>query len=360
MDSTFRLSVLDQTPVPAGQTAGRALANSIDLARRADQLGYHRYWVAEHHATGAFAGSAPEILIARLAAETERLRVGSGGVMLPHYSAFKVAEVFSTLEALYPGRVDLGVGRAPGGSPLESHALRRERRQGLPPDDFPEQLAELLAFLERALPASHPFARIELSPAPQAPPPVWLLGSSMWSASAAAQFGLPYAFAHFIDPNPTRRAIEHYFAHFEPARAGDGPRAICAVGAVCADTEQEANQLAQSLRYLRQQLTTTGKIGPILDPDEAASRLASFAGVRSAATAAEHSEWPRVLVGAPEQIRARVDAMRRELRVDEVMVVTIVHDHGARLRSYELLAEAFELDRRPAREEAETAGASIA
>src|SRR5271154_4573222 len=208
----MKLSIIDQCPVPAGFTTADAFRNTIDLARLAERLGYERYWIAEHHATGAFASPAPEVLIARVGAETSRIRIGSGGVMLPHYSPMKVAEAFRVLHALYPGRIDLGIGRAPGGTPLESYALRRNR--ALSPDDFPEQLTELLAFLHKDFPADHRFSKIRLAPDMPGAPEVWLLGSSLWSAEAAAQFGLPYNFAHFIDPNTTREAIGNYRESF--------------------------------------------------------------------------------------------------------------------------------------------------
>ena len=201
----MKLSIIDQCPVPAGFTTADAFRNTIELARLADRLGYERYWIAEHHATGAFASPAPEVLIARVGAETSHIRVGSGGVMLPHYSPMKVAESFRVLHALYPGRIDLGIGRAPGGSPLDSFALRRDRNSQQTEDDFPKQLLELIAFLHGGFRPDHAFSRIELSPAMPGAPEVWLLGSSMWSAAAAAQLGLPYAFAHFIDPSSHAR-----------------------------------------------------------------------------------------------------------------------------------------------------------
>lgn len=340
----MKLSVVDQSPIPAGATAADALRNTIEVARLADRLGYERYWIAEHHATSAFASSAPEVLISRVGAETSAIRVGSGGVLLPHYSPLKVAEVFLTLEALYPGRIDLGVGRAPGGTPLETLALRRDRSRRLPADDFPEQLAELLAFLGKGgFADDHPFARIEVSPAVPRPPDVWLLGSSMWSSAAAAEFGLPYAFAHFIDPAPTRRAVESYRENVAALHPNAEPRALVALGAICADTEEEARRLSQSLRLFRRLLLEGGRIGPIATPEEAVARLGAD---RGPAPADRGSEWPRVIVGAPEQVRERLTRMASELHVDELMVVTVVHDHGARLRSYELLAEAFGLEAR--------------
>src|ERR1700736_4533671 len=186
----LRLSVLDQSPVTVGSTPADALQRSIEVARHVDGRGYTRFWMSEHHAMDTLACTAPEIMLARIGAETQRIRIGSGGIMLPHYSALKVAEVFRTLHALYPGRVDLGIGRAPGGGPVEAHALRRERRQR-PTDDFPDQLAELLSFLAGDFPAEHPFSQLTVSPWMPGSPQVWLLGSSMWSAEAAAQFGLP-------------------------------------------------------------------------------------------------------------------------------------------------------------------------
>jgi luciferase family oxidoreductase group 1 len=333
-----KLSVVDQSPVPAGFTAADALRNTIELARFTERLGYERYWIAEHHATAAFASPAPEIMIARVAAETTSIRVGSGGVMLPHYSPMKVVESFKVLHALYPGRIDLGIGRAPGGSPLDTFALRRERSQGPLPDDFPQQLMELLAFLSGGFRADHPFSRIELSPAMPGGPEVWLLGSSMWSAAAAAQVGLPYSFAHVIDPQPTRNAIEYYRAHFIPSEFQAAPRAIVSVGAICAETEAEAYRLYSSVRLWARRLREGGR-GPIPTPEDA---LAELGDSREPARP-ETGEWPRVFVGEPARLREDLINMASVLGVDEVMIVTVVHDHRARMRSYELLAREFEL-----------------
>src|ERR687897_2624235 len=205
----MRLSVLDQSPIPEGSTGSQALRNTLDLARAVDRLGYHRYWVAEHHGGPMLAGPAPEVLIGPIAAATERIRVGSGGVMLPHYSPLKVAESFSLLSGLYPGRIDLGIGRAAGTDPMTTYALQRDRRQAAP-DDFPAQLAELLAYLDDALPADHPFARLagNLPGRPETPEP-WLLGSSPQSGIWAAELGLPYAFADFINPRGAAIAADY-------------------------------------------------------------------------------------------------------------------------------------------------------
>jgi len=333
-----RLSVLDQSPVSSGSTPADALRHSIELARLCDRLGYARYWIAEHHATQTLASPAPEILIARLGAETQRIRVGSGGVMLPHYSPLKVAEQFRMLHALYPDRIDLGIGRAPGGSPLETFALRRERVDTPLPDDFPDQLVELLGFLHREFAPRHPFSRIQVSPDMPGAPAVWLLGSSSWSARAAAQLGLPYAFAHFIAPEPTRAAIEHYLGCFQPSRYLAEPRAIVALGAICAETDAEANRLGASVRLMGRRLRQ-GDLRPVPTVEEAERELAA----PDPSPRSDGSEWPRHVFGSPATVRAKLEEMADALQVEELMIVTIVHDHAARSRSYELLAEAFAL-----------------
>jgi luciferase family oxidoreductase group 1 len=339
----MKLSVVDQSPVSVGSTPADALHNTIDLARLTERLGYTRYWIAEHHAMQALASPAPEVLIARVAAETSSIRVGSGGVLLPHYSPLKVAETFRMLHALYPGRIDLGVGRAPGGSPLETYALRRDRNEHAGTDDFPAQLAELLNFLHGGFPANHPFGRITVSPEMPGSPEVWLLGSSPWSAAAAAHFGLPYAFAHFIDPQPTRMAVEQYRLQFKPSRYLSAPRAIVALGVLCADTDEEAQRLLMSARLFRRRIRQ-GLLGPIPTVEEAIQEL----GPPAPRLNADNSEWPRYCASAPGQVRDQLSRMATALRLDELMVVTIVHDHQARLRSYELLGEAFDLPTRTA------------
>lgn len=262
--------------------------------------------------------------------------------MLPHYSSLKVAEVFRMLHALHPGRIDLGVGRAPGGTPLDSFALQRYRGARLSSDDFPDQLLELIAFLRRDFPARHPFSRLTVSPDMPGGPEIWLLGSSMWSAAAAARLGLPYAFAHFIDPNPTRAALEHYFAHFTPSAASPAPRAMIAPGVVCADTREEAERLLSSARLFRRRIRQ-GDVRPIPSPEEALAEL----GDRRSPTADEPSgDWPRYFVGTAERARDQLIDMASVLHADELMIVTVVHDHRARMRSYELLAQAFNLTRR--------------
>jgi luciferase family oxidoreductase group 1 len=341
----MKLSILDQSPVPSGFTPADALQNTIQLARSADALGYERYWIAEHHAIETLASPAPEILIARVAAETTGIRVGSGGVLLPHYSSLKVAEVFRMLHALYPGRIDLGLGRAPGSGGLEAFALQRERSKRQEASDFPDQLTELLAFLHHDFPAEHPFSRIRISPAMPGAPDVWLLGSSIWSAAAAAQFGLPYAFAHFIGPEQSVAALTHYRANFKPSKFLREPRAIVCLGVVCADTEAEAERLAASTKVLIRRIRLGGQRRPVPTPEEAILELESL-GEGADPLTWDASEWPRYIVGTPAKVGATLETMARELQVHELMILTVIHDHRARVHSYELLAELFGLTKR--------------
>src|ERR1700689_3311190 len=270
MAGSLRLSVLDQSPVSEGSSGAQALQNTIDLARLADQLGYHRYWVAEHHGGPMLAGPSPEALIGPIAAATARIRVGSGGVMLPHYSPFKVAESFSLLSGLFPGRIDLALGRAAGTDPLTTFALQRDRRQAAP-DDFPEQLTELLGYLDDRLPVSHPFARLAktLPGRPHKPEP-WLLGSSPQSAIWAGELGLPYAFADFINPQGAEIAAlyrERFAAH-EQAHPEAEPRTAVAVWVICADSDEEARRLAASGR-MAFTLLRRGQLIAVPPPEEA-------------------------------------------------------------------------------------------
>ena len=328
----MRLSVLDQSPVPEGMTGAEALRNTLDLARLCDGLGYHRYWLAEHHGGPSLAGPSPEVLIGPVAAATERIRVGSGGVMLPHYSPFKVAESFSALAGLFPGRIDLGVGRAAGTDPMTTFALQRDRRQA-GPDDFHEQLAELLAHYDGGFPADHPFARLgRVLPGRPEQPEVWLLGSSPQSAIWAAQLGLPYAFADFINPGGEEIA-GLYRERFTPGRI-QAPRVAVAVWAICAETDEEAQRLAASNR-MTFTLLRRGRLVPIPPPEKALR----FLEAEGKATGSGR----RGVVGSPAGVRAGIEVLADSYGAEEAIVVTITYDHGARRRSYELIAEAFGL-----------------
>jgi luciferase family oxidoreductase group 1 len=329
----LRLSVLDQSPIAEGGNGGQALRNSVELARLTDALGYSRYWVAEHHGMPMLASAAPEILIAEIAAVTERMRVGSGGVMLPHYSPFKVAETFSILGGLHGDRIDLGIGRAPGSDRETMFALQRDRRQ-MSPDDFPEQLTELLAYVENDFPADHPFARLATLPGAPGRPDVWLLGSSPQSAIWAGQLGLPYSVADFINPAGAANA-RLYRERFEPRRREQPEVTVC-VAAICADSEEEAERLASSTR-MAITLLRRGQLIAVPSVDKA---LAFFDQPGESVAAGSR----RLLVGTPETVRSGLEAVAEEYGAEEVLVVTITHDHEARKRSYELLAEALGLE----------------
>ena len=336
----IKLSVLDQSPVSEGHTPADALRHTIELARLADTLGYERYWIAEHHAIVTLASPTPEILIARIGAETSGIRIGSGGVLLPHYSPLKVVETFRMLHALYSGRIDLGIGRAPGGGGLEAFALRRDRSDRVQNDDFEAQLVELLAFLHHEFPSEHPFARIKVSPETPGAPEVWLLGSSSWSAAAAANLGLPYAFAHFITPEATSAALEFYYSNFQRSKHLAQPRAIVALGVICADTETEAKRLYTSTQLHIRRIRLQGKRLPVPTPEHAIAELGDLAFGEDAVVRGS-GEWPRYVVGAPEQVRDQLERMASSLRVEEMMIIAVLHDYQARLRSYQLVAEAL-------------------
>jgi len=322
------LSVLDQSPISEGSSGAQALQNTLDLARLTDELGYHRYWLAEHHGGVMLAGPSPEVLIGPVAAATARIRVGSGGVMLPHYSPLKVVESFSVLSGLYPGRIDLALGRAAGTDPLTTFALQRDRRAAAP-DDFRDQLAELLGYLNDSLPPDHPFARLSLLPGrPEAPEP-WLLGSSMQSAVWAAELGLPYAFADFINPRGSEIA-SHYRQNFRPSATLAAPRMIVCSWVICAETAEEAERLSSSGRMAFQMLRQ--------------GRLIEVPPVAKAQRFLESQGPPRgrrLVLGTPEVVRARLEEVVEEYGADELMLVNIVYEHEARRRSYELVAEAF-------------------
>jgi luciferase family oxidoreductase group 1 len=347
----LRLSVLDQSPISQGSSGAQALANTIELAQLADRLGYHRYWVAEHHGGPMLAGPSPEALIGPIAARTERIRVGSGGVMLPHYSPLKVAETFSVLAGLFPGRIDLALGRAAGTDPMTTYALQRDRRQAAP-DDFPEQLAELLGYLYDQLPADHPFARLAkaLPGRPEIPEP-WLLGSSPQSALWAAELGLPYAFADFINPKGAEIAAlyRERFAASSPEgeheHADAHPRTAVGVWVVCADSDEEAQRLATSAR-MTFTLLRRGQLIAVPPPEQALRFLEAEERARAEGRAgAEESQRSqrRAVVGSPQTVRAQLADVLASYRAEEAIVVCITYDHAARMRSYELLAEAFQL-----------------
>jgi luciferase family oxidoreductase group 1 len=333
-----KLSVLDQSPVRTGGTPADAIQETLDLARAADRLGYHRYWLAEHHSTSGLAGASPEVLIGQVAARTSRIRVGSGGIMLTHYSPLKVAEVFRMLETLFPGRIDLGIGRAPGSDQRTARALQ-PGPAGAPIERFPATIADLVAYLHDRLPDGHPFAGVHAMPTGPTAPEVWLLGSSDESAMHAAHLGLAFSFAHFINDEGGVETVRAYRERFRPSAGLAAPRASVAVFTVCADTEAEAQRLARSRDLFLVRLYT-GRAGPYPSVEEAerypytAHEQAIVRHVRR-----------RTVLGDPEQVREGLTALATAYGVDELVIVTITHDAKARLHSYELMADAFDLAR---------------
>ncbi|MFZ2006780.1 MAG: LLM class flavin-dependent oxidoreductase [Stellaceae bacterium] len=334
------LSVLDQSPVRQGMTPRDALLETIELAKHCEALGYRRYWLAEHHATPALAGSAPEIMIARIAAETTRIRVGSGGVMLSHYSSLKVAEQFRMLETLYPGRIDLGIGRAPGSDQLTAAALAHGPG-ALGIEYFPNQIADLIGYLEHTIPGEHPFSRIHLMPDGESLPEIWVLGSSDQSAILAAYFGRAFSFAYFITDEGGPQIMAAYKAQFRPSEKLSAPQASVGVFVICAESEKCAEYLAASrdLSRLRQR---TGHPMPFPPPEEALA----YPYTEIERRFVEHSRR-RQIVGTPDTVKPQLEALAETYGVDEIVVLTITHDFAARKRSYALLAEAFGLKPSP-------------
>jgi len=331
------LSVLDQSPIRAGGTPSDAVHETIELAKLCDRLGYHRYWLAEHHASDGLAGSIPEVLIARVAAETQRIRVGSGGVMLTHYSPLKVAEAFRMLETLTPGRIDLGLGRAPGSDQRTAQALAY--LGGVTgPEYFARQVQDTIAWLRNELEDDHPFKSVSAQPAGETMPEIWLLGSSDQSAQVAAHFSAAFSFAHFITDQGGTDVMDMYRRRFQPSGLEAQPRGSIGVFVICADTEEEAKRLATSRDLWRMRLDR-GEIGPIPTVEEA---LAYQYTEQERARVAFHRR--RNIVGAPEQVKAKLDRLLEEYGVDEAVVVSITHDFAGRTRTYELLAEAYGLE----------------
>jgi len=338
----MQVSVLDQSPIRKGGSAREAVLETIELAKAAERLGFHRFWMAEHHNTTSFAGSTPEVLMARVGAETQRIRIGSGGIMLPHYSPLKVAENFRMLETLYPGRIDLAIGRAPGADGRTAVALQSGPKAydiGV----YPQQAEMLRHYLEESVglaqwPEDHPFRQVHASPRGPGLPEMWMLASSMNGALYAAELGMPLAFAQFISPDDSGpEAAAVYRNSFKPRHDGEQPRVALAVFALAAETEDEAERLCATRNLWVMQLLRN-QAGPFPSPEEAqAHPYTPQDRVMLRAIAA------RGVTGTPEKVKAGLEKMAAAYGADEVIVLTITYDFVARLRSYELLAEAFSL-----------------
>ncbi|MER5636417.1 LLM class flavin-dependent oxidoreductase [Kitasatospora sp. NPDC002227] len=329
------LSILDLATVGAGYTPAQALLATTTLAQSAEQWGYHRFWVAEHHGMPGVASSNPAVLLAHLGANTTTLRLGSGGVMLPNHSPLVIAEQFGLLEALNPGRIDLGLGRAPGTDQATARALRRGRADGA--EDFPQQVAELTNFLDGSFPSGHPYERLTAVPKGEGRPPIWLLGSSGFSAQLAGHLGLPFAFAHHFSGTHTEPALDLYRSSFRPSAVLDAPYALIGVGAVAADDEQQALRHARTaaLGMLRLRM---GVPGPIPTPEEAE------AYPYGAAESEFMDSWiGNLVLGAPGQVADGLESLRKRTGADELMVTSHIHGHEVRHRSYGLIAEAYGL-----------------
>jgi luciferase family oxidoreductase group 1 len=318
------LSVLDLSPVSASSTPREAILDSVALASRCDTLGYTRYWVAEHHGMANIATSAPEVLIAHIAATTTRMRVGAGGIMLPNHNPLKVVEIFRTLEALHPGRIDLGLGRAPGTDPITAAALRRG-----PADDPNTRLAEVLAFAGGTFPEGHPFRGVVPMPSDVPLPPIWMLGSTLEGAAIGASLGVPYAFAGHFAMRNAKAAIAWYREQFRPSAALDKPYAMLAVTVVCGATDEEAERLAAPVR-LAVVRNRTGRRAPIAGIEEA---LAYRFTAEEGAIADEF--FRGAVIGGPQRVLDGLAALARDTGADELMLSTLVPDRTARMRSYE-------------------------
>jgi luciferase family oxidoreductase group 1 len=334
-----KLSILDQSPVIAGHSAAQALAETLKLARRADELGYHRYWLAEHHAIAALADPCPEILLARLGAETKHIRIGTGGVLLPYYSAFKVAEVFRMLEALYPGRIDLGIGRAPGGDQRTARAVGGGRIPTA--EDFPEQVWELIHYLDGTLPEDHPFKKVRVQPegriASRVAPELWLLGSSDYSGLLAAQLGVRFSFAHFINAQGGDMVMRAYKERYQVSGREPGPHTSVCCFAICAESDEEAERLARVVDVRRLDMAYN------LDTPVPTQEQAEKRSFNAEERAHIRSQRPRLVHGSADTCKEKLLAIAEQFSADELMVLTITGDYATRLDSYERLAKVFKL-----------------
>lgn len=329
-----RLSILDQSAIPKGKSAKEALENTVELAREAERLGYHRFWVSEHHLE-TLGHSSPEVFIPHLAAHTSTIRIGSGGVMLPHYSAYKVAENFRLLEALYPDRIDLGIGRAPGGIPGATAALQEHKKAGR--DIYPQQIEDLVHYLTGSASENHRFPGLKAMPEIDTAPEIWLLGSSGGSAGLAAAHGLNYAFAQFISGEDGSSVVRRYKQRFQPSAIQNRPGTLAAFFLVCGENDAEAEWLAKSMdvQFIN---IANGKIGEgIMPPEEAAQHEFSPVELRHV-----KENRKRMLVGSPETVKQEILELSRHYDTQEVMLASIGYDMEARKKGYRLLSEAFE------------------
>ena len=334
----IQLSILDLATIYNNETASRTLQHSTDLARLADRLGYTRYWFAEHHNTKFQISSSPDLLAAHAAAHTKRIRIGSGGIMLPNHSPLKVVENFSLLESLHPGRIDLGIGRAPGTDGMTALALRRSR-EAVTTYDFPEQFAELLAFFTKGFPEEHPFSKITAT-AEEAIPELFMLGSSDGGMQFAAEYGLGFAFAAHINPKLAIPMLRTYNERFKPSQFLDHPKGILALIVICAETEERAQQLALPAQLQWARWGTGNYKLPPPSLEEAISH--SFSSAEEAVT--QENEG-RFVIGTPSSVKEQLEKLATDALVDEIMILNMIPDATAREESFRLLADAFDLEK---------------
>lgn len=334
----MKLSVLDQSPAAQGKPQHLAIRESIELAKHCDQLGYHRYWVSEHHNSDSIVGTAPEILMAAIAATTQRIRIGSAGVMLPHYSALKVAEQFRVLEGIAPGRIDLGVGRAPGSDRQTAFALNPHQNAA---EDFPQQVLDLQAWVScLPLEAGHAFGNIKAHPQGPTSPQLWILGSSDYGAQLAAYLGLPYAYAYFFtEGRGTEQALELYRKLYRPSERYPNPQATICVWALAADNEDEARRLLKTREHWRIGFEK-GLRTPLVSPEEADAAWKDYGAAERLTI---ESLRQKAIVGTAAQVAARLRELREKFELDEMVINTWTHEPAARHRSYELIAAEFGL-----------------
>ncbi|MBA01175.1 MAG: LLM class flavin-dependent oxidoreductase [Chloroflexi bacterium] len=332
-ENILKLSILDQSPIREGGTATDAIFETIELAKNTESFGYHRYWLAEHHDSTGLACAAPEILISQIAANTQHIRVGSGGIMLTHYSALKIAEVFRMLETLNPGRIDLGLGRAPGSSQHVANALA-SGLETIPLDDYPNQIKDLLGYMNGTLTETHPFHGIRAQPIGETSPQVWILGSSLESAKIAAECGLAFCYAHFINPVLGKQAIQVYRDNFNSSKYYKEPIATAGISTLCAPSTEEAMQLSWSRYCMRFRKLGVPSVETALNYDYHPAELEYISYSQK-----------RAAIGDPKTVQKRLGKIADDLNIDELLLLTITYDFKKRIQSYDLISQQFNLDR---------------
>ncbi|WP_462413412.1 LLM class flavin-dependent oxidoreductase [Neobacillus sp. Marseille-QA0830] len=328
----MKLSILDQAPISANQTAQQALNESLKLAQAGEKFGFTRYWIAEHHDLPGLACPAPEVMLGYIGANTEKIRIGSGAVLLPHYKPYKIAEVFNLLATLFPNRIDLGIGRAPGGSAEASNALSDHFLQNV--WGFPDKFKDLLHFLDRDFPEGHEFAKLSAAPVPPAAPETWLLGTSKKSALLAAELGLPYVFGQFMSDNEGEAIIQQYVANYKERKQGDKPNCIVTVSAICAETDERAEEVALSSLIWTLQSSKGER-----DPGVPSIQQAKYYELDDKDKETLNKIRQRVLIGGPQKVYQKLSEIQAKYLADEIMIVTITHDPKDRVRSYELISQ---------------------